>query len=341
MAIQEGNERMKQRLITTEDAVTHVIEFTMALTIFVLLIQSFTSAMNYRIGIDLDNNDNRVVMAREVISELTGSQGKINNVTNWEDYEFGTGEAQLRNGITVGLLNSNGNLDKDKCDALGKFPYNPLKNELEVTQELRIEIRTIIPDESVCIWGGDPKDSSISVKSERYMLYNDSSELLPSVLTVTIFEGNSLGNKIYLTEVMYNPTNNGVDYEWIEVYNPNPTAIYIGNWIIADNVDKDKILPENDDDLIVLPANKVGILTTSPSVYKSTYGNYTNVFSVEDMAIGNGLGTNETLTLSKGSFEDTFSYTKSDGADGNGKSLTRSCYNCETWNEAIATPNTI
>jgi hypothetical protein len=341
VAIQEGNERMKQRLITTEDAVTHVIEFTMALTIFVLLIQSFTSAMNYRIGIDLDNNDNRVVMAREVISELTGSQGKINNVTNWEDYEFGTGEAQLRNGITVGLLNSNGNLDKDKCDALGKFPYNPLKNELEVTQELRIEIRTIIPDESVCIWGGDPKDSSISVESERYMLYNDSSKLLPSVLTVTIFEGNSLGNKIYLTEVMYNPTNNGVDYEWIEVYNPNPTAIYIGNWIIADNVDKDKILPENDDDLIVLPANKVGILTTSPSVYKSTYGNYTNVFSVEDMAIGNGLGTNETLTLSKGSFEDTFSYTKSDGADGNGKSLTRSCYNCETWNEAIATPNTI
>jgi len=332
---------MKQRLITTEDAVTHVIEFTMALTIFVLLIQSFTSAMNYRIGIDLDNNDNRVVMAREVISELTGSQGKINNVTNWEDYEFGTGEAQLRNGITVGLLNSNGNLDKDKCDALGKFPYNPLKNELEVTQELRIEIRTIIPDESVCIWGGDPKDSSISVKSERYMLYNDSSKLLPSVLTVTIFEGNSLGNKIYLTEVMYNPTNNGVDYEWIEVYNPNPTAIYIGNWIIADNVDKDKILPENDDDLIVLPANKVGILTTSPSVYKSTYGNYTNVFSVEDMAIGNGLGTNETLTLSKGSFEDTFSYTKNDGADGNGKSLTRSCYNCETWNEAIATPSTI
>jgi hypothetical protein len=341
MAIQEGNERMKQRLITTEDAVTHVIEFTMALTIFVLLIQSFTSAMNYRIGIDLDNNDNRVVMAREVISELTGSQGKINDETNWEDYEFGTGNPQLRNGVTVGLLNSNGDLDKDKCNALGKFPYNPLRNELEVTQELRIEIRTIVPNESVCVWGGDPSDSSISVKSERYMLYNSGSELLPSVLTVTVFEGNSLGNKIYLTEVMYNPTTNGVDYEWIEVYNPNPTAIYIENWIIADNVDKDKILPENEDDMIVLPANKAGILTTSPSVYKSTYGNYEYVFSVEDTAIGNGLGTNETLILSKGSFEDVFSYTKSDGADGNGKSLTRSCYNCETWTEAVSTPGTI
>jgi hypothetical protein len=179
------------------------------------------------------------------------------------------------------------------------------------------------------------------VKSERYMLYNSGSELLPSVLTVTVFEGNSLGNKIYLTEVMYNPTTNGVDYEWIEVYNPNPTAIYIENWIIADNVDKDKILPENEDDMIVLPANKAGILTTSPSIYKSTYGNYEYVFSVEDTAIGNGLGTNETLILSKGSFEDVFSYTKSDGADGNGKSLTRSCYNCETWTEAVSTPGTI
>jgi hypothetical protein len=341
MAVQEGNERMKQRLIKTEDAVTHVIEFTMALTIFVLLIQSFTSAMNYRIGIDLDNNDNRVVMAREVISELTGSQGKINDVTNWEDFEFGTGEIQLRNGITVGLLNSDGDLDKDKCEALGKFPYNPLRNEFEVTQELRIEIRTIVPNESVCIWGGDPSGSSISVKSERYMLYNSGSELLPSILTVTVFEGNSLGNKIYLTEVMYNPTNSGSDYEWIEIYNPNPTAIYLENWIIADNADKDKILPENDDDLILLPANKAGILTTSPTVYKSTYGNYEYVFSVEDIAIGNGLGKNETLILSKGSFEDIFSYTNSDGADGNGKSLTRSCYNCNVWAEAVATPGTI
>ena len=29
----------------------------------------------------------------------------------------------MRNGVTVGLLNSNGEIDKDKCEALGKFPY--------------------------------------------------------------------------------------------------------------------------------------------------------------------------------------------------------------------------
>ena len=332
---------MKRTLGKNENAVTHVIEFTIALTIFVLLVQAFTSSMNHRIGIDLDNNDERVVMAREVISELTGSQGKIGEVTNWEDFEFGTGDVQLRNGVTVGLLNSNGEIDKDKCDALGKFPYNPLRDELEVTQGLRIEIRTMVPDETVCLWGGDPNTSSISVNSEKYVLYNSGSAVLPATLTVTVYEGDGPGSKMYMTEVMYNPTNSGVDYEWIEIYNPNPTAIYVESWQISDLVDKDNILADNDDEIILLPANKAGILTTSPTVYKEAYGDYQYVFSVEDMAIGNGLGKNETLVLSRGSFEDTFSYTDDDGADGNGKSLTRTCYNCKTWNEAVASPGTI
>ena len=332
---------MKRALVKNENAVTHVIEFTIALTIFGLLVQAFTSSMNYRIGIDLDNNDERVVMAREVISELTGSEGKIGEVTNWEDYEFGTGDVQLRNGVTVGLLNSNGEIDKDKCDALGKFPYNPLRNELEVTQGLRIEIRTMVPDETVCLWGGNPSTSSISVNSEKYILYNSGSAILPATLTVTVYEGDVPGNKMYMTEVMYNPTNSGVDYEWIEIYNPNPTAIYVESWQISDSVDKDNILADNEDEILLLPANRAGILTTSPTVYKEAYGDYQYVFSVEDMAIGNGLDKNETLVLSRGSFEDTFSYTDDDGADGNGKSLTRTCYNCKTWNEATASPGTI
>ena len=332
---------MRRTLPNEENAVTHVIEFTIALTVFVLLVQAFTSSMNHRIGIDLDINDDKVTMARETISELAGSEGKIGDVTNWEDFEFGTGDVQLRNGLTVGILNSNGEIDKDKCDALGKFPYSPLRDELGVTNELRIEVRTLVPNESVCLWGGDTSGSSISIKSERYLLYNTGSEVLPAVLTVTVYDGQVPGNKLYMTEVMYNPTKSGSNYEWIEIYNPNPVAIYLSNWQISDSVDEDAILSDNDEDLILLSANNVGILTSSPTIYKETYGDYQYVFSVEDTAIGNGLGKNETLTLSKGSFRDTFSYTDDDGADGNGKTLTRSCYNCEVWAEATASPNTL
>jgi hypothetical protein len=340
VAIQEGNGRMRRTLSKDENAVTHVIEFTIALTVFVLLVQAFTSSMNYRIGIDSDNNDERVVMAREVLSELTGSEGKIGNTTNWEDFEFGVGTTQLKDGTTVGLLNSNRELDKDKCAALQKFPYTQLRKELEVTQNLRIEVRTLVPDESVCLWGGDSSNSTISVKSEKYMLYNDGTTVLPAILTVTIFEGGNPSSKIYMTEIMYNPTNNGNQYEWIEVYNPNPFAIYITSWAIEDQDDSDLIV-SNDDETLTIPGNNAGILTTSPTVFKETYVNYAYVFSVEDTAIGNGLGNSETITLSRGNYAESFSYSTSDGANGNGKSLTRSCYNCEAWNEAVTSPGTV
>ena len=94
---------MNRRNIKDEDAVTHVIEFTIALTVFVIILQAFTSSMNFRIGIDLNKNDNNIVMAREVISELTVH--KVNwSSTNWEDNELVQG-IQLRNGTTVGILN--------------------------------------------------------------------------------------------------------------------------------------------------------------------------------------------------------------------------------------------
>ena len=95
MALQEGNERMRKEIVNNDGAVTHVIEFTIAITVFVLIFQAFTSSMHYRIGIDLDNEDNYVVMAREVISELTGSEGLVGNQTDWETLEFGTGNPNL------------------------------------------------------------------------------------------------------------------------------------------------------------------------------------------------------------------------------------------------------
>ncbi len=331
---------MKRRYIDDEDAVTHVIEFTIALTVFVLILQAFTSSMNFRIGIDLNKNDNNIVMAREVVSELTGSQGLSGDSTSWENNEYGTGNVQLRNGTTIGILNSNGEIDSNKCDSLGKFPYYPLKEELGVTEQLRIEVQTLVPKETVCLWGGNPESATVSFESQRYLLYNDGSNVVPAILTVTIFEGDTPNDNLYLTEVMYSPQSNGFDYEWVEFYNPNDIAIFVNSWTIADNEQKDNIVSE-ENEIITIPAKSVGILTSSPSTFRETYVNYKYVFSVEDVAIGNGLGTSETIILSKNSYNDAFTYTSEDGANGNGKTLTRSCYNCADWSEAVSSPGTI
>ena len=201
---------MKRRNIIEEDAVTHVIEFTIALTVFVIVLQAFTSSMNFRIGIDLNENDNNIVMARGVVSELTGSEGSTGDSSEWENNEYGIGTVQLRNGTTVGILNSDGEIDSDKCDSLSKYPYYPLKEELGVTEQLRIEVQTLVPKETVCLWGGNPDTASVSFESQRYLLYNDGTNSIPALLTVTIYEGDTPTNDIYLTEVMYSPQNNGL-----------------------------------------------------------------------------------------------------------------------------------
>ena len=46
-----------------EEGVTHVIEFTFALTLFLIIIQAFSTTMDFRIGVDLDSNDNRIAAA--------------------------------------------------------------------------------------------------------------------------------------------------------------------------------------------------------------------------------------------------------------------------------------
>ena len=331
---------MKRRNIIEEDAVTHVIEFTIALTVFVIILQAFTSSMNFRIGIDLNSNDNNIVMAREVISELTGSEGLNGDSSAWENNEYGTGSVQLRNGTTIGILNSDGEIDSDKCNSLGKYPYYPLKDELGVTEQLRIEVQTLVPKETVCLWGGNPETASVSFESQRYLLYNDGTNSIPALLTVTVYEGDTPTSNLYLTEVMYSPEINGFGYEWIEFYNPNDIAIFVSSWSIADTDEKDNIVPE-ENEIITIPAKSVGILTSSPATFRETYVNYKYVFSVEDVAIGNGLDTSETIILARNSYNDVFTYTSEDGANGNGKTLARSCYNCADWNEAVSSPGTI
>ncbi len=331
---------MRKRNIIDEDAVTHVIEFTIALTVFVIILQAFTSSMNFRIGIDLNSNDNNIVMAREVISELTGSEGLIGDSSAWENNEYGTGSVQLRNGTTIGILNSDGEIDSDKCNSLSKYPYYPLKEELGVTEQLRIEVQTLVPKETVCLWGGNPDTAFVSFESQRYLLYNDGTNSIPALLTVTVYEGDTPTSDLYLTEVMYSPEINGFGYEWIEFYNPNDIAIFVNSWSIADTDEKDNIVSEKNE-VITIPAKSVGILTSSPATFRETYVNYKYVFSVEDVAIGNGLGTSETIILAKNSYNDIFTYTSEDGANGNGKTLTRSCYNCADWNEAVSSPGTI
>ena len=53
-----------------EQGVTHVIEYTLALTLFIMLLHSFTTTMEFRLGVDLDRQDQRYPAVRELRQRL-------------------------------------------------------------------------------------------------------------------------------------------------------------------------------------------------------------------------------------------------------------------------------
>ena len=59
-------------------------------------------------------------------------------------------------------------------------------------------------------------------------------------------------------------------------------------------------------------------------------------------AIGAGLGAlADSIALGYYTYSDTLAYEDSDGADGDGNSLTRDCPTCDNWTAAVPTPGAV
>ncbi len=215
-----------------EEGVTHVIEFTFALTLFLLIIQAFSTTMDFRIGVDLDSNDNRIAATRSITLELAGSSGNASGTVNWETLEWGTGSPQLSAGLTVGLLAATGVLSLAKCEALAKFTYNGLRDELGTKEGRSVEVRTLSPDARVSFWGGDVSKSTVSVTEERILLLRTADGDVPAKLRVTLFSGVTPDTTLRLTEVMYQPV---AGTEWVEIYNPSDGELSLEGLSLTDD----------------------------------------------------------------------------------------------------------
>ena len=321
-----------------EEGVTHVIEFTFALTLFLIIIQAFSTTMDFRIGVDLDSNDNRIAAARSITHELAGSSGNASGTVDWETLEWGSGSPQLSAGLTVGLLTETGVLSLAKCEALAKFTYNGLRDELGTKDGLSVEVRTLSPDARVSFWGGDVSKATVSVTEERILLLRTADGDVPAKLRVTLFSGVTPDTTLRLTEVMYQPASGT---EWVEIYNPAYVAAEVAGWKLSDLAEEDLILG-GDGETLTIPARSAAIVAASPATFASSYPSVSYVFGLEDSAIGDGLGDiADTIALGYHSYSDALAYEDDDGANGDGNSLTRDCPTCDGWTAATATPGTV
>ena len=321
-----------------EEGVTHVIEFTFALTLFLLIIQAFSTTMDFRIGVDLDSNDNRIAATRSITLELAGSSGNASGTVDWETLEWGTGSPQLSAGLTVGLLAETGVLSLAKCEALAKFTYNGLRDELGTKEGMSVEVRTLSPDARVSFWGGDVSKATVSVTEERILLLRTADGDVPAKLRVTLFSGVTPDTTLRLTEVMYQPV---AGTEWVEIYNPAYVAAEVDGWKLSDLAEDDLILGAEGETLTI-PARSAAVVAASPTDFASRYPGVSYVFGLEDSAIGDGLGNiADTIALGYHSYSDALAYEDDDGANGDGNSLTRDCPTCDNWTAVAPTPGAV
>ena len=341
MAFQGGTILMKKR---DENGVTHIIEFTLALTVFVLMLQAFTTTMDYRLGIDLDKHSNRISESKIALNQLIGFTGNIGNETEWNEYEYGTGEVQISYDFEIGILNENGNVDVAKCRALAKLPRQFLTEKLGVTENLEIRIISLVDGEEIISWGSKSDEAYVSATSYKFVILEDNGNTFPGRVEVTVFKGPIGKEEIVVTEIMYAPENDYDNYEWIEIYNPTPYALELNGLKISDRNESDYLKRENDN-ILTIPSGAVGIIVVNETFFRENIlipiDEDAYIFEVEDSAIGNGLDIEDEIIVKYGANEWRISYNyETSGAFRNGNSLNRSCLECDEFVEDSISPGT-
>ncbi len=133
-----------------------------------------------------------------------------------------------------------------------------------------------------------------------------------------------------LSEIMYNPEGADTRREWIEVFNDEGSPVDIGAWYLHED---DTFHGLHPDGFQLLPVGEYAIITTDPSRARGELGSSLRYVKAS-FSLKN---TGERVDLADGTktVRDSFSYSPTIGANGNGKSLQRIG---SSWKEALPTP---
>lgn len=119
-----------------------------------------------------------------------------------------------------------------------------------------------------------------------------------------------------ISEVMYNPEGTDTNREWVEVYNNGSAAVDIGSWYFYEGETYHGMHPDN---FSSLSSGQRALVVKDVAIAKSELGSGFKYIK-SSFALNN---TGETLIIANSSKDhiDTYSYSTSSGADGDGNSL--------------------
>ncbi len=222
-----------------DNALTAVIEFLSAFTLFLMILTAFLSLAQLQMGSNDPNVDRIDRSAVQGLDRLTSDGGWFVPMgDDGLDYANSTSEWHLLDAVSLdsgrvqtGLVKE-GVLDHQRIAALQNVSEEnmALGLGLDVGYTLYLSIEVIESNNAsrvgMELFSGGTERSTASSSSNAHRQFSQDGDLLQVIFEV--HKGGKKNNDLYLTEVMIRPSASGP--EWIEIYNPNDFAVSLLGW---------------------------------------------------------------------------------------------------------------
>ena len=216
-----------------EGALTAVIEFLSAFTLFLMILTAFLSLAQLQMGSNDPDVDRLDRAASLGLDRLTSGEGWFVPMSDGLDYTNSTAQWHLASAedlqddrVQPGLM-LNHRLDMNRIQALHNVTEDGMADGLGLDGDmsLHLSIRVVSSEHTnrtgASLFNGGTERGTASSSSTAYRSFQQDGELIRVVLEV--HDGGRKNNILHITEVMVRPSSAGP--EWIEVSNPNDFAI--------------------------------------------------------------------------------------------------------------------
>jgi len=326
--------------------VTHVIEFTLALTFFMFIIQGFQQGIDYRLNPPLTDDSTQDAQLHNLVSHLIRSPGRLDNYgvndTHWERYPpMATGADLLNNLTALGLAEEDraGTLSGAKVLALRNLSYEGVRRLLQLDKggggirQIQIRVTMAGAASPLIDWGADHWEGYSTSSVARVVALSNATGTFAARFETWLFMGPYRQTHVELSEVMYYAPNSLLSCEWIELYNPSEMAIDLDGWKLADLDDTDTLRGIGNKGTIISGHGYALAVTAIANIsyLRETWSipDTTLFLRVNDNGLGSdGLANNETIMLldpSSNEIQRMF-YQPTPGAEGKNETLERIDY---------------
>ena len=264
-----------------ETALTAVIEFLSAFTLFLMILTAFLSLAQLEMGSNDTSVDRIDRAAYNGLDRMTSNSGWFvpmlgsnldysNSTSDWHLVDA----SDLDEGVVqVGLI-LDGKLDMNRVNSLSNVTEDGMLKGLGLDDglSLYVQIKVIDSEDTsrlnlVLFEGGTPRNTA-QTSSSASVTFQQTSEKIQLILEV--HDGGRKSNSLYITEI--SPRAVSGSPEWIEVSNPNDFAISLEGWSFS------HISPSSADTNILL---KEGVLV----------GHSTTLFTGDELSQETGNAT--------------------------------------------------